>query len=46
MAAKTKSSGKVEKTSFGKKKEGKAKRHVNKHNKTKASNQLYKGQGR
>jgi hypothetical protein len=46
MAVKSKSNGKVEKTNFGKKKDGKAKRHVNKHNKTKSSNQTYRGQGR
>ena len=48
MAVKGKSTGssKVQKTSFGKKRKGLAKKHINKHAKTKRSNKLYVGQGR
>ncbi len=46
VATKVKSSNKAQKINFGKKSNGLAKKHVNKHEKTKTTHKEYKGQGR
>lgn len=46
MVVKSKTSGKAPKVNFGKKSNGLAKKHVNKHEKTKSTHKEYKGQGR